>query len=98
MRIDGDRPRLPSYLKTSVPISASYNKIKKDLRGLGLQSVIHMHWEDVGEVADVSGDSVVPSVRKRDVRILDNVGEETRETLRQRSWCGEYPQHCRGAN
>ena len=39
MVIDGDRPRLPSYLKTSVPISASYNKIKKDLRGLGLQSV-----------------------------------------------------------
>jgi len=31
--------RLPSYLKTSVPTSASYNKIKKDLRGLGLHTV-----------------------------------------------------------
>jgi lipoic acid synthetase len=33
------RPRLPSYLKTEVPVSASYNKIKKDLRGLGLHTV-----------------------------------------------------------
>lgn len=33
------RPRLPSYLKTQVPVSASYNKIKKDLRGLGLHTV-----------------------------------------------------------
>lgn len=33
------RPRLPSYLKTSVPTSASYNKIKKDLRGLNLHTV-----------------------------------------------------------
>lgn len=32
-------PRLPSYLKTSVPTSASYNKIKKDLRGLNLNTV-----------------------------------------------------------
>jgi hypothetical protein len=32
-------PRLPSYLKTSVPTSASYNKIKKDLRGLNLHTV-----------------------------------------------------------
>jgi lipoic acid synthetase len=33
------RPRLPSFLKTSVPTSASYNKIKRDLRGLGLHTV-----------------------------------------------------------
>jgi len=32
-------PRLPSYLKTAVPTSASYNKIKKDLRGLNLHTV-----------------------------------------------------------
>ncbi|KAF9068106.1 hypothetical protein BDP27DRAFT_1327947 [Rhodocollybia butyracea] len=31
--------RLPSYLKTSIPSGASYNKIKKDLRGLGLHTV-----------------------------------------------------------
>lgn len=31
--------RLPSYLKTEIPVSASYNKIKKDLRGLGLHTV-----------------------------------------------------------
>lgn len=33
------RPRLPSFLKTAVPTSASYNKIKRDLRGLGLHTV-----------------------------------------------------------
>jgi lipoic acid synthetase len=32
-------PRLPSYLKTSIPSGASFNKIKKDLRGLGLHTV-----------------------------------------------------------
>jgi lipoyl synthase len=32
-------PRLPSYLKTSIPSGASYKKIKKDLRGLGLHTV-----------------------------------------------------------
>ncbi|KAI0274605.1 mitochondrial Lipoyl synthase [Gloeopeniophorella convolvens] len=32
-------PRLPSYLKTSIPTGASFNKIKKDLRGLGLHTV-----------------------------------------------------------
>ncbi|RDB29471.1 Lipoyl synthase, mitochondrial [Hypsizygus marmoreus] len=32
-------PRLPSYLKTSIPSGASFNKIKKDLRGLGLNTV-----------------------------------------------------------
>ncbi|KAL7005985.1 hypothetical protein EMMF5_004526 [Cystobasidiomycetes sp. EMM_F5] len=31
--------RLPKYLKTSVPVSPSYNKIKNDLRGLGLHTV-----------------------------------------------------------
>ncbi|SCV70894.1 BQ2448_3656 [Microbotryum intermedium] len=31
--------RLPSYLKTQVPVSASYNKIKNDLRGLKLHTV-----------------------------------------------------------
>ncbi|KAH9064254.1 Lipoyl synthase [Lactarius vividus] len=32
-------PRLPSYLKTSIPTGASFSKIKKDLRGLGLHTV-----------------------------------------------------------
>ncbi|GAA5972344.1 hypothetical protein JCM8115_001261 [Rhodotorula mucilaginosa] len=32
-------PRLPSYLKTEIPTSASYNKIKQDLRGLKLHTV-----------------------------------------------------------
>ncbi|KAF8320600.1 Lipoyl synthase [Cantharellus anzutake] len=33
------QPRLPSYLKTKIPTSASYNNIKKDLRGLNLHTV-----------------------------------------------------------
>jgi lipoic acid synthetase len=33
------RPRLPAHLKTSIPSGASFNKIKKDLRGLGLHTV-----------------------------------------------------------
>ena len=33
------RPRLPSFLKTSIPSGASFNKIKKDLRGLNLHTV-----------------------------------------------------------
>lgn len=33
------RPRLPSYLKTTIPTGASFAKIKKDLRGLGLHTV-----------------------------------------------------------
>ena len=32
-------PRLPSYLKTSIPSGESFNKIKRDLRGLGLHTV-----------------------------------------------------------
>ncbi|KAI0068399.1 lipoic acid synthase [Artomyces pyxidatus] len=32
-------PRLPSFLKTSIPSGASFSKIKKDLRGLGLHTV-----------------------------------------------------------
>ncbi|KAF9532049.1 hypothetical protein CPB83DRAFT_848261 [Crepidotus variabilis] len=32
-------PRLPSYLKKSIPSGASFNKIKKDLRGLNLHTV-----------------------------------------------------------
>ncbi|KAF8973910.1 mitochondrial Lipoyl synthase [Flammula alnicola] len=32
-------PRLPSYLKTSIPSGETFNKIKKDLRGLGLHTV-----------------------------------------------------------
>jgi lipoic acid synthetase len=32
-------PRLPSYLKTEIPTGASYSRIKKDLRGLGLHTV-----------------------------------------------------------
>lgn len=32
-------PRLPSYLKTSIPSGASFNKIKRDLRGLNLHTV-----------------------------------------------------------
>jgi len=32
-------PRLPPYLKTSIPTGASFTKIKKDLRGLGLHTV-----------------------------------------------------------
>jgi len=32
-------PRLPSFLKTSIPSGASFNKIKKDLRGLNLHTV-----------------------------------------------------------
>ncbi|KAG0148795.1 hypothetical protein CROQUDRAFT_669656 [Cronartium quercuum f. sp. fusiforme G11] len=31
--------RLPSFLKTQIPTSASYNAIKSDLRGLGLHTV-----------------------------------------------------------
>lgn len=33
------RPRLPAHLKTSIPKGASFSKIKKDLRGLGLHTV-----------------------------------------------------------
>ncbi|KAI0361789.1 lipoic acid synthase [Trametes cingulata] len=32
-------PRLPSYLKTTIPKGASFSKIKKDLRGLNLHTV-----------------------------------------------------------
>ncbi|KAG1826073.1 mitochondrial Lipoyl synthase [Suillus subaureus] len=32
-------PRLPNFLKTKIPSGASFNKIKKDLRGLGLHTV-----------------------------------------------------------
>ncbi|KAG6842559.1 hypothetical protein C0991_000085 [Blastosporella zonata] len=32
-------PRLPSYLKTTIPSGASFSKIKKDLRGLNLNTV-----------------------------------------------------------
>lgn len=32
-------PRLPTYLKTSIPSGESFNKIKKDLRGLNLHTV-----------------------------------------------------------
>ncbi|KAI0318476.1 Lipoyl synthase [Amylostereum chailletii] len=32
-------PRLPSFLKTSIPSGTSFNSIKKDLRGLGLHTV-----------------------------------------------------------
>ncbi|KAJ7446524.1 lipoic acid synthase [Mycena galericulata] len=32
-------PRLPAHLKTSIPSGASFSKIKKDLRGLGLHTV-----------------------------------------------------------
>lgn len=32
-------PRLPSYLKTTIPSGGSYAKIKKDLRGLNLHTV-----------------------------------------------------------
>jgi hypothetical protein len=32
-------PRLPSYLKTSIPTGANYNRIKKDVRALGLSTV-----------------------------------------------------------
>jgi len=31
--------RLPSYLKTSIPTGATYNRIKKDVRALGLSTV-----------------------------------------------------------
>lgn len=33
------RPRLPSFLKTSIPKGKSFSKIKNDLRGLGLHTV-----------------------------------------------------------
>ncbi|KAI0094617.1 lipoic acid synthase [Irpex rosettiformis] len=33
------RPRLPSFLKTSIPKGSSFTKIKKDLRGLNLHTV-----------------------------------------------------------
>lgn len=33
------QPRLPKYLKTTIPTSASFNKIKNDLRGLNLHTV-----------------------------------------------------------
>ncbi|KAF8578729.1 mitochondrial Lipoyl synthase [Ramaria rubella] len=32
-------PRLPSYLKTTIPTGSSFTKIKNDLRGLGLHTV-----------------------------------------------------------
>ncbi|KAG1783820.1 hypothetical protein EV702DRAFT_1017862 [Suillus placidus] len=32
-------PRLPNFLKTKIPSGESFNKIKKDLRGLGLHTV-----------------------------------------------------------
>ena len=32
-------PRLPSYLKTTIPSGGSFAKIKKDLRGLNLHTV-----------------------------------------------------------
>lgn len=32
-------PRLPSYLKTSIPTGATFNKIRKDVRALGLSTV-----------------------------------------------------------
>jgi lipoyl synthase len=32
-------PRLPAHLKTKIPTGSSFNKIKKDLRGLGLHTV-----------------------------------------------------------
>lgn len=32
-------PRLPSYLKTSIPTGKTYNRIKKDVRALGLSTV-----------------------------------------------------------
>ena len=32
-------PRLPSFLKTKIPSGASFNKIRKDLRGLNLHTV-----------------------------------------------------------
>ncbi|KAF7966775.1 hypothetical protein HWV62_37025 [Athelia sp. TMB] len=32
-------PRLPAHLKTKIPTGESFNKIKKDLRGLGLHTV-----------------------------------------------------------
>ncbi|KAG9042214.1 hypothetical protein FS837_011152 [Tulasnella sp. UAMH 9824] len=32
-------PRLPSYLKTTIPTGQSFSSIKKDLRGLGLHTV-----------------------------------------------------------
>lgn len=32
-------PRLPSFLKTKIPSGESFNKIRKDLRGLGLHTV-----------------------------------------------------------
>ncbi|KIM85400.1 hypothetical protein PILCRDRAFT_817411 [Piloderma croceum F 1598] len=32
-------PRLPAHLKTKIPSGSSFNKIKKDLRGLGLHTV-----------------------------------------------------------
>jgi|ERR1700722_1481007 lipoic acid synthetase len=35
----GPSPRLPSYLKTSIPSGASFSKIKKDLNVLGLHTV-----------------------------------------------------------
>ena len=34
-----NRPKLPSFLKHPIPTGASYNGIKKDLRGLGLHTV-----------------------------------------------------------
>ena len=34
-----EHTKLPSWLKTNIPTSANYNKIKSDLRGLGLHTV-----------------------------------------------------------
>lgn len=34
-----DDTRLPSYMKTSIPKGASFGRIKRDLRGLGLSTV-----------------------------------------------------------
>ncbi|KAH8918526.1 lipoyl synthase [Atractiella rhizophila] len=35
----GNSMRLPDYLRTKIPVSESYNSIKRDLRGLGLNTV-----------------------------------------------------------
>jgi lipoic acid synthetase len=37
--VTGISQRLPSHLKTKIPTGTSYNKIKKDLRGLNLHTV-----------------------------------------------------------
>lgn len=73
--IPADRPRLPSYLKTTIPTGASFTKIKKDLRGLGLHTVCEeARCPNIGECwGGASGDEAAK--RKATATIMVNIGK-----------------------